>query len=513
MSLAAAPGVAAVADELGADVDEGVLILGRTVGDSRSRSTLGGRGVPAAVLDRVGEALAVRHGQNDQQRIRSAPWRRGVLDEYCGSAVATRLADYRDCYDELQQVQSDLARIGAEDREAAQQADLLRHGLAEISALAPVAGEEDELAAEEQRLGHVVELRQLAEQAHQALRADDGPDAEQALGAAVGALTDAARHDPAVGGWLDTLHQALALVSDAAADLAGYGSALEADPARLAQVQQRRADLAALCRKYGDTAADVLQWAASAEEKLLGWDTRADRMSALAAQRDDLRARLGQLAVALSGARAAGAERLGEAITAELHHLAMPDAVVQVRLAAEDDAAGLPLPDGRVVAMRRDGIDDVEILLRPHAGAPFRPIGEGASGGEASRTMLALEVALAAANPVPVFVFDEVDAGIGGRAAVEVGRRLAQLARHAQVLVVTHLPQVAAFADQHIVVRKAGAEGITASSVVSLAPAEQQQELARMLAGMDDSATAVAHAGELIDLAARERAEAERSPR
>ena len=207
----------------------------------------------------------------------------------------------------------------------------------------------------------------------------------------------------------------------------------------------------------------------------------------------------------IGATRAAAARRLGDAVTAELASLALPNAVVSLQVSVAEDEAGVLLPDGRRATLRRDGFDDVDLLFEAHPGAPPRPIEQGASGGELSRVMLALEVALAGANPVPVFVFDEVDAGIGGRAAVEVGRRLAMLAASAQVIVVTHLPQVAAFADQHIVVRKQPDGLVTASSVVCLDAADRRRELARMMAGQDDSASALAHAEELIDLAALER--------
>ena len=218
-----------------------------------------------------------------------------------------------------------------------------------------------------------------------------------------------------------------------------------------------------------------------------------------------LTAALTRTAGQLSAARTKAARRFADQVSAELAALAMASAAVEVGVAqTEVEAAGLAV-GGRTVAYGRHGVDDVEMLLRPHAGAPARPLQKGASGGELSRVMLAVEVVLAGTDPVPTLVFDEVDAGVGGKAAVEVGRRLAALARTAQVVVVTHLPQVAAFADQHLVVRKAEDGAVTRSGVVALDDAGRLRELSRMLAGQEESATAEAHARELLDAAQGER--------
>ncbi len=490
---------------LEAELDDGALIVGRSVGAQRSRAWVAGRGVPAGVLGELGDDLVVRHGQNDQRRLANAGFRRRLLDRYAGEPAVALLRDQYAAFDAFTAATEELARIQRRDRESAQRAELLRHGLAEIEALAPAAGEEDELRGELQRLSNIEDVRAGVAAAYEALRGGEEAAAETALGSALHALGAAQRHDAGLQPWSEALSEAQALLADTASGLASYLSDLEADPRRLDWVQQRLSDLRALQRKYGDSIAEVLAWAANAAQELDDLDTSADRIDALTERRAAAAAQLVAAAQQLSEARAAAAGRLSAAVTGELAALAMPDAGIAVVVAQPPDPEGLELADGRRVAMRRDGCDEVSLLFTPHAGAPARPIGEGASGGELSRVMLALEVALAGANPVPVFVFDEVDAGVGGRAAVELGRRLATLARTAQVIVVTHLPQVAAFADQHIVVRKAAQGQVTASSVITLAPGEQQRELARMLAGLEDSSSAMAHAGELIDLAGRDR--------
>jgi DNA repair protein RecN (Recombination protein N) len=301
-----------------------------------------------------------------------------------------------------------------------------------------------------------------------------------------------------------------------AAELASYAERTDADPARLAEVEDRRAALKALTRKYGDrdgTVDEVLGWAAEADERLSALDVSEDALTALAAERDAAAAEVTRLAAELSAARAAAAERFGAAVTAELAGLAMPRAAVTVELrrrpATGPEGAGPAIElAGERVVVGPDGVDEVEVLLRPHAGAPALPIQRGASGGELSRVMLAVEVVFAGADPVPTMVFDEVDAGVGGRAAVEVGRRLARLARDHQVLVVTHLPQVAAYADAHVVVDKADTDGtlVTKSDVRLLDEGGRVRELTRMLAGLEASELGRAHAEELLATAAADRA-------
>jgi DNA repair protein RecN (Recombination protein N) len=274
---------------------------------------------------------------------------------------------------------------------------------------------------------------------------------------------------------------------------------------RLAAVEERRAELAALQRRYGPTLEEVLAFAAESEARLAELDDDDTTVADLTAERTGLRMRLGELAERIGAARAEAAERFSAAVTAELVELAMPHAEVSVSMTRHPDPDGIEVA-GERVAFGPSGTDEVEVLLVPHAGAPARPIAKGASGGELSRVMLAVEVVFAGTEPVPTLVFDEVDAGVGGRAAVEVGRRLARLARSSQVLVVTHLPQVAAFADRQVVVRKTDDGSVTMSDLAVVDGEERVRELARMLAGQEDSAHAAAHAAELLDLAAAERA-------
>ena len=359
-------------------------------------------------------------------------------------------------------------QLAASRREREQEADRLRFGLAEIEAVAPRAGEDRDLDVEAQRLGNADELRTAAELAHSALLGDPDSDATadvlSLVAGARRALEQARNHDPALGQLADRLAEVAALAADAGADLASYADGVDADPVRLAAVEERRAALKGLTRKYAASVDEVLDWADRAAKELEQLEGDGERGSGLAAEREALRLRLATLAGTVSKARHKAATRFGKAVTAELVELAMPHAALTVSLEVTPDPAGLVV-DGTPLAFGPHGVDDVELELTPHPGAPARPLAKGASGGELSRVMLAVEVVFAGADPVPTFVFDEVDAGVGGRAAVEVGRRLARLARGAQVLVVTHLPQVAAFADQHLVVEKASDGTVTRSGV------------------------------------------------
>ncbi|MFT4263710.1 MAG: DNA repair protein RecN, partial [Nocardioides sp.] len=371
---------------------------------------------------------------------------------------------------------------------------------------APEPGEDARLAADEARLGFADTLRTAAETAREALSSELGtPDALGAASAARSALEGVRAHDAEAAALADRLSEITYLLSDLAADVASYASSVETDPARLASVSERRAALVALTRKYGETIDDVLAWAHASSERLVELDGTDERIEELHERRARLRRELGTLAGQLSDLRTAAAGRLAVEVTAELRLLAMPHARLEVRVTQTEaplDAGKAPLEvGGRRLRFGSGGVDEVELLLAANTGSEPRPLHKGASGGELSRVMLALEVALAGTSPVPTFVFDEVDAGVGGAAAVEVGRRLAQLARSAQVLVVTHLPQVAAYADRHVLVEKSSDGTVTSSGLTVLDDAGRERELSRMLAGMADSDTALAHARELLDVA------------
>jgi DNA repair protein RecN (Recombination protein N) len=498
------PEVATAVDAAGGEVEGDHVLLARNVAaEGRSRAFVGGASVPVSQLAEVAEPLVAVHGQADQHRLLQPRAQREALDAFGGERIGGLLADYRALHAELLETERELREVVSHARERAREADLLRFGLGEIEAVAPEPGEDTALAEEEQRLGHADSLRTAAESAREALSSDEGnPDALAAVAAARTLLDGVRDHDPAAGELADRVAEITYLLSDVAADVASYAGGLETDPARLAAVSERRAALTALTRKYGETTLEVLAWAETSAARLAELDDTDDRVSRLRARRDDLRGRLGPAAQALSSARTDAAGRLSEELTGELELLAMPHAVLEVAVRQTDADDGLDVGERRL-RFGTSGVDEVEFLLAANTGSEPRPLHKGASGGELSRVMLALEVALAGTSPVPTFVFDEVDSGVGGKAAVEVGRRLAKLAASAQVLVVTHLPQVAAYADRHVVVAKASDGSVTTSGLTLLDAAGRERELSRMFAGMEESETALAHARELLEAAGR----------
>lgn len=506
----ALPGLVAAVEEAGGEAEDDGVVLARNVSaEGRSRAFAGGAAVPVATLAELAEPLVAVHGQSDQHRLLKAQTQRHALDRF--GALDKLLAAYAKVHDRLVATEKELAEVVATARERAREADLLRFGVDEVAAVAPQSGEDTELAAEEARLGHADTLRGAAEQAREALSSEHGsPDALAAVAAARGLLEGVRDHDPEAAALADRVAEVSYLLSDVAADVASYASRIDTDPTRLASVSERRAALIGLTRKYGDTVDEVLAWAEKSAMRLLDLDSTDDKIKELTAEATRLRADLATAGSKLSEARVKAASRLGTAVSDELTLLAMPHAVVTIRVSpraaeAPSDPTHPPADvlqvGDRWVRFGRSGLDEVEFLLAANTGSEPRPLHKGASGGELSRVMLAVEVCLAGTSPVPTFVFDEVDSGVGGAAAVEIGRRLAKLADDAQVLVVTHLPQVAAFADRHVLVEKSSDGSVTSSGLVTLDDAGRERELSRMLAGLAESDTALAHARELLELA------------
>jgi DNA repair protein RecN (Recombination protein N) len=505
---------AGAVEDVGGEVEDDRVLLARNVSaEGRSRAFVGGAALPVSALAEVAEPLVAVHGQSDQHRLLRARAQREALDRFGGEALAALLTTYTDLHERLEATERELDEVVTSARERAREADLLRFGLGEVEEVAPEPGEDAALAAEESRLGFADTLRVAAEQAREALSSEQGhPDALATTSAARSLLDGVREHDAEAGELADRLAEITYLLSDLAADVASYASRIDTDPTRLAAVSERRAALTALTRKYGDTIDEVLAWAERSAARLLDLDHTDERIEELRADRAGLRRDLAVAAAALTAARTDAAARLGEEVTAELALLAMPHARLTIEVRQNEvpepgpDAHGPLLVDGRWLRYTASGTDEVELMLAANTGAEPRPLSRGASGGELSRVMLALEVALAGTSPVPTFVFDEVDAGVGGAAAVEVGRRLARLARSAQVLVVTHLPQVAAYADRHVVVEKSSDGSVTSSGLTVLDEDQRERELSRMLAGLADSDTALAHARELLDVAQEARA-------
>ncbi len=467
------------------------LYLGRTVtAEGRSRASVGGRTAPAGVLAELAEHLVVVHGQSDQLRLRSGAAQRDALDRFGAERIAEPLARYRADFDAARSLENELADLTAHRAERAREADDLRAALAELEQVDPQPGEDVELAQRSARLTGAEELRLAATAAHEALSSDgDAPDVVTLLAEARRALERAAASDAALAVHAGALEDLGYRASDLATELSGYVADLDdAGAHELAAVEERRALIGAIVRAHG-TLDDALALRAEGGLRLADLDDDGDRVERLTAEAAAAQARLDESAARLTQARTEAAERLSAAVTTELHALALPDARVVVAV-----EPGAPSAAGR---------DEVAILLAPHPGADPRPVAKSASGGELSRVMLAIEVVIAGNGGVPTFVFDEIDAGIGGAAAIEVGRRLAALAETSQVIVVTHLAQVAAFAGNHLSVVKASDGSVTASNVRALDGAEREAEMARLLSGLPDSPAALEHARELLGLGTR----------
>jgi DNA repair protein RecN (Recombination protein N) len=500
--------------DAGAEVDDdGSVLLSRTVTiEGRSRAHVGGRSMPVAMLTEVGEQVVAVHGQSDQLRLLRPAEQRTQLDRFAGPAHEKLLDSYREAFVRWRGVVDDLADRRRNARARNQEAELLKLGLDEISRVDPQPGEDEELRAEVQRLEHAEGLRTAAAVAMQVLAGagdggDETPDATQLIGTARRTLEAQSSVDPKLGDLAARIEEAATLVGDVSAELSAYLGLLDADPARLEVIYERRAALRALTRKYADDVEGVIAWAENARTRLGALDNSDELLEELDKKRARLAATVGELAVRLTAARVEAAARFAEQVSVELAGLAMPHSRVEVAVLARSagrDEPTVTADDGEL-AVGPDGADEIELRLLAHPGAPSLPLQKGASGGELSRVMLAIEVVFAGAGGPPTLVFDEVDAGVGGQAAVEIGRRLARLARTHQVLVVTHLPQVAAFADRHLVVAKDTSGAITTSGVRIVEETERARELARMLAGLPDSDLGIAHAEELLAVAGKEK--------
>lgn len=472
-------------DQVGGELDDGELIATRQIAAGRSRASLGGVQVPVATLAEVTGSLATIHGQSEQIRLGTPARQREVLDRSGGPDLAAALDHYRAIYAERAALIAERDELGANTEERLREIDLLRFGLDEIARVAPQPQEDADLAREAARLQAVDDLRMLAERASVALSGDDNDFAGAAslLGEARKDVERIVELDSDAAELLAALREASSAADDAAARVAGYLADLEADPLRLEAVTARRAELAGLARKYGGDVEAVLAWAERSAERLARLDVGDARRVELDSLIAEATSRLQRAGETLSRLRGEAADRLAASAADELAALAMPDArlVFELRPLAE------PGPHG---------LEQVTLLFSANRGAAPGPLSKVASGGELSRVRLALEVVLADDHG-GTFVFDEVDAGVGGRVATEVGRRLARLAQHAQVIVVTHLPQVAAFADHHLVVTKSHDGNVTASGVAVVTGRDREAEIARMM-GADESDVALEHARELL---------------
>jgi DNA repair protein RecN (Recombination protein N) len=477
----------------GIEVEDQELILSRSVSsEGRSKAVVSGRSVPVGILSEIGEHLVVVHGQSDQIRLKSAAAQRDALDQFAGAELSALAADYANVFTSWKQVASSLELLTQESASRAREADQIRAAVEELTKLDPKPGEDLELAEKATKLTHLEELRIAAANAHEELSSesfDEARDAITLIGKARRALEQVSDHDPELAKYSSELKEIGFALNETAANLSGYIASLDSDgAAELEAIQLRRAELTSAMRKYGPTLDEVISYLETSGARLLELDSSDEAIEKLTLEERELGKKATDLAEKMSAIRSKAAAELSVAVTSELAALAMTGASLEVQIARLPELASF-------------GFDQVSLLLSAYPGAEPRPIGKGASGGELSRIMLAIEVVLAKNELAPTFIFDEVDAGVGGAAATEVGKRLAMLAKNAQVIVVTHLPQVAAFASRHLRVLKSSSAEYTATDVVTLEGEQIVEELARMLSGLSESESGKSHAKELLELA------------
>ena len=470
--------------------EDGEVILARSIAaDGRGSARIGGQLTTAAALGEMGARLVEIHGQHGSLRLLDGATQTQFLDRAAGPEQVGRAAAYREAYERLLERRRTLAALIEAARDRERQIDLLAYQVREIESVGPAAGETLALEAEEARLGHAERLRDLADSAVAAL-ADDGAAADLSASSArdVGAI---AAVDPSAADVGDRAAALAAEMTDLASELRDYRERVGLDPERLSEVRDRIAALKGLHRKYGATDNDVLIFLDEARAELASLQTADERLASIQAEVDGASAVVTSLADELHSTRVATAPSVARALSDHLAELGMPGASIEIVVERIDE----PGPTGA---------DRVEMRFQGGPGQPAAPLAKVASGGELSRVMLACRSVLAALDDVPTLVFDEIDAGIGGEAGLAVGRRLARLATTHQVLVVTHLPQIACFADLHVGVRKR--DGAATARVLN--GADRVAELSRMLAGMEASEHALSHAEELLDEADRVRAQA-----
>ncbi|MEP6758773.1 MAG: DNA repair protein RecN [Actinomycetota bacterium] len=467
--------------------EDGEVILARTIAaDGRGSARIGGQLTTAAALAEMGGRLVEIHGQHQSLRLLDGATQTAFLDRYAGPGHVEQVRAYRGAYASLQAARRELEALSEAARDRERALDLLEYQVGEIEAIGPRADETATLAAEESRLGHAERLQELADVTGRSLTDDGG--AGDLLAATARDLETAAELDAAAAGLAERARALATEVVDLASEVRAYRERVGIDPARLQDVRERIASLKGLQRKYGATDTAVLAFLERARDELVSLQTADERLASISAEVEAATGTVAALAETVSATRRAVAPELSDALTTHLAELGMPGAAIDLVL--ETDQPG-PL-----------GADRIELRFRGGASQPSLPLSKAASGGELSRVMLACRSVLADLDDVPTLVFDEIDAGIGGEAGLAVGRRLAHLAATRQVLVVTHLPQIACFADLHVRVRKH--DGDATAEVLN--DRERPVELSRMLAGMETSEHALSHAEELLEEAARVRA-------
>lgn len=449
--------------------------------EGRSIARLNGRSVNLNLLKEIGELILDLHGQSEHLSLLRVREHLNLLDRFADTADL--LSDYKDVYQKLGAVRKELQQLKLSESEAARRLDLLEYQINEITSARLNLEEEDLLRAERTRLANAEALTLLTQQAIFLLDEDspDSPSVLDLLGQLSDLLQDLERNDPSKTGFVEIIHNSFEILSDLARELRSYQDEIEFNPARLSQVEERLNLIHNLKRKYGKTIPEILEFAERARRERETLTHAEERIEILTDEENKLLAEVGKRGIALSACRHQAARELESLVEQELNDLNMTGAAFKVKIQQIPDDRGAPIEGDLKVKFDATGLDKVEFLIAPNPGEGLKPLVKIASGGENSRLMLALKNVLARADHIPTLIFDEIDQGIGGRVGTIVGQKLWQLARHHQVLCVTHLPQLAAFGDQHFQVQKILQDGRTITRVADLSGEERLTELAHML--------------------------------
>jgi DNA repair protein RecN (Recombination protein N) len=510
-----APQALAIAAEAGVETDpEGTLILTRVVNSSgRHRCRVNGQSVPAALLRRIGDRLVDIHGQHEHQALIHERNHLQFLDTFAGAGHLARRAEYARAYDAFRRAQAARERLAAAARDRLQQLDVLRFQLEEIDAAGLAPEEEEQLLATRTRLANAERLSGGVQAAHMLVAGDptEGLAALDAMREAVRGLQELAHIDRGLDGVASSLETTAYQLEDVAHKLTDYLDSVEADPRTLDEMEERLGLMARLKRKYGDSVAEILDFAEKARARLVDLESADERLAELDAEVACLAAEAGKLAVELSAGRQEAAERLSEALTRDVADVGMKHGRLEVELRRVPATEGLPDGEGGCWEADESGIDQGRFLFTANPGEPLKPLAAIASGGELSRIMLVLRSLCSRSDEIPTVAFDEIDAGIGGKATHAVGEKLAQVSRRAQVLCVTHLPQIARLADHHMHADKTMVKGRAHVAVHGLDEQARVAEVARMLGAREGDRAALQHASELLADGAADRAKARKA--
>ena len=491
-------------EDLGLEVEDGTLAISRNVTkDGKSKAVASGVAVSASTLSEASAHLIEIHGQSSGLSITKGSRQRELLDRFAGEVLSKNLLIYQQNLNEYTSIKSrisELKKSAATREEALASLELFSKTIFKLS---PKANEFKSIDDEISKLSSVEELRVAITFALAALESEDS-GAINSLGQAKKSLDNVKSKDSQVEKFSDEFNEAFFILADLMPNLTSYLESLEADPQRLDQLQERKSELSAFVKKWGDlpdldqSLAALIQRGKTISAQLEDLSGGEERIEALEKELNQIKKNLITEAKALSKIRNQVALKLAGEVSTEMHSLSMPQTNLRIEVASADYDAALKESDFTAF-----GCDSISMFLQTHRDGPLVSLAKGASGGEMSRVMLALEVVIAASNPVGTYIFDEVDAGVGGAAAIEVGRRLHALSKNAQVIVVTHLPQVAAWGDSHYVVEKSIDGTVVSSGVNRVEGDDRVSEIARMLAGLQESSSAKEHASELLEMRLR----------